>query len=97
MDALTEPSDARYARRMRDTHPEVERLMLEGYRRMTAAQKLRRVDALTQATRQLALCRIREQYPLATARELKLRLAALRFDRATMMRAFGWDPREHGA
>ena len=82
---------------MQDTHPEIERRMLEGYRRMTAAQKLARVDALTRASRQIALARIREEHPAADAHELKLRLAALRFERATMIRAFGWDPDEHGA
>lgn len=86
-----------YALRVQDTHPEIERRMLDGYRRMTDAQKLLRVDALTRASRQLALVRIREEHPTADARELQLRLAALRFDRATMIRAFHWDPHEHGA
>ena len=71
--------------------------MIAGYRRMTDAQKLARVDALTRTVRQLALARIRQEHPEADARELRLRLAALRFDRETMIRAFGWDPREHGA
>ncbi len=64
---------------------------------MSAQQKLARVDALTRAARQLALSRIREEHPRADARELQLRLAALRFGRETMIRALGWDPREHGA
>lgn len=87
----------RYAPHVDDTHPEIERQMLEGYRRMTGAQKLARVGALTRASRQLALARVREEHPLANLRELQLRVAALRFDRTTMVRAFGWDPDEHGA
>lgn len=71
--------------------------MIDAYRRMSDAQKLARVDALTRTVRQLALVRIRAEHPDADARELRLRLAALRFDRETMIRAFGWDPREHGA
>lgn len=82
---------------MQDTHPDIERRMLDGYRRMTAAQKLARVDALTRASRQLALARIRAEHPTAGGHELALRLAALRFERSTMIRVFGWDPREHGA
>ena len=62
--------------------------MIAGYRRMTDAQKLARVDALTRAVRQLPLARIREEHPNADTRELRLRLAALRFDRQTMIRAF---------
>ena len=66
--------------------------MVEAYRRMTPAQKLRRVHELTRATRQLARARLREEHPVASERELTLRIAALRLDRTTMIRAFGWDP-----
>ena len=69
--------------------------MIAAYRRMTPAQKLARVAALTEASRQLAAIGIRERFPDASAREVALRLAAMRFDRETMIRAFGWDPREH--
>ena len=80
-----------------DTRPEIERMMVEAYRRMAPAQKLRRAWELTRAARLLAMVRLREQHPTADARELALRLAALRFDHDTMIRAFAWDPREHGA
>ncbi len=83
--------------RVRDTSSEADRIMLEAYRRMTPAEKLRRVCELTRATRLLAMARLREEHPQADERELQLRLAALRFDRRTMIRVFGWDPREHGA
>jgi len=81
---------------MNDTRPEVAALMLEAYRRMSPAQKVHRVWELTRATRQLALARLREEYPEDSERTLQLRLAALRFGRETMIAAFGWDPREHG-
>lgn len=71
-------------------------MLIDAYRRMSPAQKLRRVHELTRAARQLALARLREEHPRASPRELDLRLAALRFDRETMVRAFGWDPREQG-
>jgi hypothetical protein len=58
-----------------DTAPEVLRLMVEGYRRMSPAQKLARVVALTQGVQQMALARIRAQHPDADEREQKLRLA----------------------
>lgn len=69
-------------------------MMVEGYRRMPPAQKLRRAWELTRATRLLAMARLREEHPAADDRELALRLAALRFDHDTMVRVFGW---EHGA
>ena len=42
-----------------DTHPTVEALIIEGYRRMSPAQKLARVAALTRTVQELALADIR--------------------------------------
>ena len=79
-----------------DTRPEAARVLLEGYRRMTPAEKVARVIDLSRATSQLAETRIRAQYPTATDREVRLRLAALRLGRETMVRVFGWDPAWEG-
>ncbi len=79
-----------------DTHPEIERVLLDGYRRMSPARKCRVVWDLTATTRELALARIRQQHPAADERERRLYLASLWIDRATMIRAFGWDPAERG-
>jgi hypothetical protein len=76
-----------------DTSPVIENMLVEGYRRMSPAQKLQRVEALNQAVRQLATARLRQQYgPDLPARELQLRLAALWLSDETMRRVFGWDP-----
>ncbi len=80
-----------------DTPPEVEAILLEGYRRMTPQQKIRRVGELQQMAESLAAARIRDQYgPDICERELRLRLAALRLDRETMIEVFGWDPAVEG-
>ena len=79
-----------------DTPPAVERLLIEGYRRMRPAEKLRRVEALNRALQQLATARLLAQYGPMAESELRLRLAALRFDAATMRDRFGWDPDVHG-
>jgi hypothetical protein len=75
-----------------DTDPRIEALMLERYRRMSAAQKLAIVDGLSVMVQELALADIRRRHPEAGARELTLRLASRRLDRATMRRVFDWDP-----
>jgi hypothetical protein len=80
----------------RDTRPEVVSVLLEGYRRMTPAQKLARVADLTAAARQMAAARIRSQHPGADESEVRLRLAALVLGRQTMRRVFRWDPGEDG-
>lgn len=80
-----------------DTDPRVEKLLLEGYRRMTPSQKLERVASLNRALDELAKARIRATYGShLSSRELLLRLGALRLGRATMIRVFNWDPEEHG-
>lgn len=80
-----------------DTSPEAEEVLLEGYRRMSAEEKLQRLVDLHRVTRRLALARIREWYgPNLSDQEEQLRLAALRLDRKTMMDLFGWDPEVEG-
>lgn len=75
-----------------DTHPDAERFMIEGYRRMSASQKLAQVSALSLAVQQLALLDIRRRHPHANEREQQLRLASRTLDAATMRKVFGWDP-----
>ncbi len=80
-----------------DTPPEIEEMILEGYRRMSPREKWRRVVELNRAVEAMAAARIRSQYgPDLPERELRLRLAALRLDRETMVEVFGWDPEEQG-
>ena len=80
-----------------DTHPTIEAVLLEGYRRMTPEQKLQRIADLNLALAEVAAARIRAQYGADISdRELQLRLASLRLDRETMIRVFDWDPEEHG-
>ncbi|HYU35194.1 MAG TPA: hypothetical protein VEW48_23830 [Thermoanaerobaculia bacterium] len=83
--------------RLSDTPPEIEEILLAGYRRMTPAQKLERVMDLNRAAREMALARIRATYgPDLSEGEERLRLAALWLDRETMIRVFGWDPEVQG-
>lgn len=80
-----------------DTPAAIEEMMIEGYRRMTPEQKLRRVVELNRAAETMAAARLQAQYgPEIGERELRLRLAALRLDRRTMIEVFDWDPEERG-
>ena len=72
-------------------------MLIEGYRAMSPRQKLERIVALNRALEQLARARLRAQYGASLSeQEIRLRLAALRLDRKTMIDVFGWDPHEHG-
>lgn len=73
-----------------DTPPEIRRLLVAGYRRMSPAEKAVRIVGLTHAVQQVALARLRVQHPGADERELALRLAALWLPPRLMRAAFGW-------
>jgi hypothetical protein len=60
-----------------DTSPEIERLQIEGWRRMTMEQKAAVVSGLTQAVVDLALAGIRQRHPDAPPREQLLRFALI--------------------
>jgi hypothetical protein len=79
-----------------DTTPEAEKILIEGYRKMTPQQKMKIVSDMTITVQQFALARIRKQYPDASEREQQLRLASLWLDRETMIRLFDWDPEKEG-
>lgn len=79
-----------------DTHPKIEALLIEGYRKMSPAQKLERVRALSRAVQEFALLDVRRRHPNADAREQALRVASRWIEPELMLRAFGWDVREVG-
>ncbi len=81
---------------MYDTPVSIQKILLDGYRKMPPWEKMRRVNELNKAAQQLALSRIRHQYGDIPEREQRLRLASLWLDRETMIRVFGWDPKEMG-
>jgi hypothetical protein len=79
-----------------DTDPKIQKILLDGYRKMSPQQKMLRVSELTKSIQQLALSRIQKQYPNSSEREQRLRLASLWLDKQTMIDAFGWDPQAEG-
>jgi hypothetical protein len=79
----------------RDTSRSVEERMDSAYRRMSAAEKVRRMAALTELTHALALARIRAEYPQESEREHRLRLLCRWLPPELMIAAFGWDPAAH--
>ena len=81
-----------YKTQSSDTSRDAEEVLFGLLRRMDGAEKVRRMCALTQATRSIALAQIRQDHPGATEREVRLRLASRVFDRATMIKVWGWDP-----
>lgn len=58
-----------------DSSEDAERRLIEGWRAMSASQKLALASTMSQTVRDLALAGIRQRYPLARPREQLLRLA----------------------
>lgn len=79
-----------------DLHPNVEAIVIEGWRRMSAEEKVGQVCRLTSECRRFSLAGIRDRHPGASEEELRLRLASFWLDRETMLRLFGWDPEVQG-
>jgi hypothetical protein len=79
-----------------DTPMGVEQVLVEGLRGRSAGQKAGMVSAMSRAAQTMSLAGLRRRYPAAAPDELRLRLAALRLPRETMVRAFGWDPAVRG-
>jgi hypothetical protein len=75
-----------------DADPRALEFMVEGYRHMSLAEKLGRVEQLNEAVLTLAAARIQKENPGISEHELRLRVASLWLDAETMRRAFGWDP-----
>lgn len=80
-----------------DTSPEAQRILIEGYRRMTPWERLSRALSMSAALRELAEARIRAtRGPDISEQEVRLRVASLSIPRDLMIRAFGWDPEVEG-
>jgi hypothetical protein len=60
-----------------DTTPEVERMQIEAWRRMSASEKAAIVSGLTDAVMRLAMAGIRQRHPDASPHEQRLRLALI--------------------
>jgi len=60
---------------MNDTAPAVAALVLEGYRKMTPGERLRRMSALTVDLRRLIVADVRRRHPNATEDEVRAELA----------------------
>lgn len=79
-----------------DTSPEAEEVLLEGMRRMSAAEKLAQVQTLTLRARFALEEDIRRRYPDADPWEQRLRFAARWHGPEFTRKNFGWDPDVEG-
>ena len=89
------PGVSSYVPQSADTTAEAEKEQFGLWRKMTSVEKLRLTGELCEGVRYLAHLGLRERYPDASEEEIRMRLFATWLDRETMVRCWGWDPREH--
>jgi hypothetical protein len=78
-----------------DTSPDAERVLTDLYRRMTPAEKLRRVAELNEATAAFARAGLRTRDPRADERTIFLGLASLRLGSPMVELVYGRTPDPH--
>ena len=61
-----------------DTHPDIEKLMIEGLRRMSGAEKFRHIEELNASLEMLARADVKKRHPDADEYEVRLRVASRR-------------------
>ena len=80
----------------RDTTTEIEQRQIDGWRRMTPAEKAVLIDGLTQAAVDMSLAGIRHRFPHENERQHRLRLAVIMHGPELAQRAYpdvaGLDP-----
>jgi predicted Fe-S protein YdhL (DUF1289 family) len=79
-----------------DTSREAEERQIVHWRALPDSEKARVLSEMTRAAQQLARAGVKARHPEATEDEVRLRVLALRLDRETMLKFFGWDPEREG-
>ena len=79
-----------------DTSEAAERFLYAAYARMSPGEKGRIIFDLIRLGDEAALMEIRRRHPGCSEREERLRLAARKYPRELMIKAFGWDPEVEG-
>ncbi len=81
---------------LNDTDKKVQALLIEGYKRMSEAERLQKVCELNRLLVKLMEAEVRQRYPDADEREIRLRVASRWLPPELMRKAFGWNPKERG-
>jgi hypothetical protein len=79
-----------------DTHPEIERRMIEGMRNMSPAEKIRKIGEMGRFMKEAALAVVRVEHPEASEWECLMRVMSRSIPADMMLKAYGWDVREKG-
>lgn len=79
-----------------DTHPALEPVIIEGYRKMPPSQRFKMAMEMSEAIRNLAKIGILKRHPGISDEELQKRLGALLLGRELSIKVNSWDPETEG-
>lgn len=79
-----------------DTHPALEPIIIEGFRKMPPSQRFKMAMEMSEAIRDLAKIGILKRHPGISDEELQKRLGALLLGRELSIKVNGWDPEAEG-
>jgi len=79
-----------------DTHPKAEKVYIELLRDFSVSKKLSMVREITLGCQQIAITGIKQRYPEADEKEIRLRLGALWLRKEIMHKVFHWNIDEMG-
>jgi hypothetical protein len=77
-----------------NTHPEIERLLVEGMRQMPTWRKMELMADMSESVRTLALAGLRQRHPSDTPAQRRRRLADLVLGPELAERAYGAPPED---
>ena len=79
-----------------DTDEKIAQRMTEIARVTPIWKKLHQAADTSAAIKQFAIAGLHRRYPQANEEELRRRLAAILFDRETVVKMYNWDPKIEG-
>ena len=79
-----------------DTHPEIERKMIELIRTLTPAQKIAKISEMGRFMQNIAFADTKRRYPNDSDHDNMMRVVSRSIGPELMLKAFGWDVKAKG-
>jgi hypothetical protein len=79
-----------------DTHPAIERKMIELIRTLTSAQKIAKISEMGRFMKSIAFAETKRRHPNDSDHDNMMRVVSRSIGPELMLKAFGWDVKEKG-
>jgi len=79
-----------------DTHPKIERIMIELIRTLTPAQKIAKISDMGRFMKSAAFAETKRRHPNDSDHDNMMRVVSRSIGPELMLKAFGWDVKKKG-